>query len=102
MKSAPRKHEFNYEPIVGYSSIIRECPSSPLLSRNTQRNLFREGFDWDGALTQAIRLRVMKDGNEPRCPKNVGDGPVFTRSIHEDLYSLKIASSEEFVGKWRA
>jgi len=55
--------------MVGYSSIIPECPSSPLLARNTQRNLFREGFDWDGGFdpsNQAERHERWKRAEMPK------------------------------------
>jgi len=46
---------------------------------------FEKGLTGPEALTQAIRLRgiISKDGNEARCPKNAGDGPLFARSIYE-------------------
>ena len=50
-----------------------------------ERNLLREGFDLSGGFdpsNQAERHHE-KDGNEARCPKNAGDGPMFACSIHE-------------------
>src|ERR1035438_647989 len=51
------------------------------ISRGT---CFEMGLIGPEALTQAIRLRgIIRKGNEARCPKNAGDGPLFARSIYE-------------------
>jgi len=66
---------------------LSRIPSRLPVTRSAyQRNLFREGFDWSGGFDPSYQAERHheKDGNEARCPKNVGDGPVFACSIHED------------------
>ena len=90
-------HEWSSARLVGHSYLIRLLQGCPLFARNTQRNLFREGFDRSGGFdpsNQAERHHE-KDGSEARGPKNVGDGPVFACSIHEDAAQRQGSHNQE-------